>query len=86
MPKQSAEFITGTTESDVDGRMINMNSELVASSLSRTLGGGFRSALSPHWDFSPKRGDGIVPLNHILKFNTFGDLTSNPEGTKCRAE
>ena len=40
MGKQIVDILTGTTEYDIDWRMLNMNAELVASSLSLTLAVG----------------------------------------------
>ena len=82
--KGSLDFLEGVTEEVVEWRMLNMNSELVTSSLSRTIGPGIHSTLSPHWNFNAKRGDGVVPLNNILRFETFG--AHCPLGTKLRQE
>ncbi len=72
MIRQSVDILTGTTESNVDWRMLNMNAELIASSLTTTLGPGLHSALGPYWKFNVNSGDGVAPINHILKFETFG--------------
>jgi hypothetical protein len=72
MPQQLVDVLTGTSETTVDWRRINMNSELVASSLTSTLGPGY-SMIRKHWKFNAKEGDGTVPLNHILRFQTFGE-------------
>ena len=61
-----------------------MDSELVTSSLSHTIGPGVHSTLRPHWNFNAKRGDGVVPLNNILRFETFGEQC--PLRTKLRQE
>ena len=82
--KDSLDFLEGVTEEVVEWRMLNMDSELVTSSLSRTIGPGIHSTLSPHWNFNTKRGDGVVPLNNILRFETFG--VRCPLGTKLRQE
>ena len=65
------DVLTGTTEYDVDWRMLNMNAELVASSLSLTLRSGLHM-LRPYWRSNVNGGDGVAPINHILKFETFG--------------
>ena len=82
--KQSLDFLEGATDGVVEWRMLNMDSELVTSSLSRTIGPGMHSTLSPHWTFNAKRGDGIVPLNNILRLETFGEHC--PLRTKLRQE
>ena len=74
------EFLEGVTEEIVEWRMLNMDSELVTANLSRTIGPGIHNTLSPHWNFNAKRGDGVVPVNNILKFETFGEPC--PLGTK----
>ena len=65
------DILTGTTDCDVDWRMLNMNAELVASSLSLTLRSGLHM-LRPYWRSNVNDGDGVAPINHILKFETFG--------------
>ncbi len=82
--KGSLDFLEGVTDEVVEWRMLNMDSELVTANLSRTIGPGIRSTLSPHWTFNAKRGDGIVPLNNILRFETFG--VHCPLGTKLQQE
>ena len=82
--KGSQDFLEGLTEETVEWRMLNMNSELVTANLSRTIGPGIHSTLSPHWNYNAKRGDGVVPLNNILRFETFG--VHCPLGTKLRQE
>ena len=76
LTQQPLDFLEGTTEGGLEWRMLNMNSELIASSLTRTLGPGLRKVLSSHWSYSPNRGDGTVPLNHILRLQTFGESCS----------
>ena len=71
--KQPLDFLEGTTDGGVEWRMLNMDSELIASSLTRTLGPGMHKLLSPHWAYGPRRGDGTVPLNHILRLETLGE-------------
>ena len=73
MSQQPTDILTGTSETTVDWRRTNMNSELVTSSLTSTLGPGY-SVIRKHWKFHAKEGDGTVPLNHILKFQTFGEV------------
>lgn len=80
--KGSLDFLEGVTEETVEWRMLNMDSELVTANLSRTIGPGIHSTLRPHWNFNAKRGDGVVPLNNILRFETFGERC--PLGTKLR--
>ena len=82
--KGSLDFLKGVTEEVVEWRMLNMDSELITANLSRTIGPGIHSTLSPHWNFNAKRGDGVVPLNHILRFETFGGHC--PLGAKLRQE
>ena len=82
--KGSQDFLEGVTEETVEWRMLNMDSELVTANLSRTIGPGIHSTLRPHWNFNAKRGDGVVPLNNILRFETFG--VHCPLGTKLRQE
>ncbi len=82
--KGSLDFLEGVTEETVEWRMLNMDSELVTASLSRTIGPGIHSTLDPHWDYNAKRGDGVVPLNNILRLETFGEYC--PLGTKLRQE
>ena len=81
--KGSLDFLEGVTEETVEWRMLNMDSELVTANLSRTIGPGLHSTLNPHWNYNVKRGDGVVPLNNILRFETFG--VHCPLGTKLRA-
>ena len=80
--KGSLDCLEGVTEEVVEWRMLNMDSELVTANLSRTIGPGIQSTLRRHWDFNAKRGDGVVPLNNILRFETFG--VHCPLGTKLR--
>ncbi len=80
--KDSLDFLESVTDGIVEWRMLNMNSELVTASLSRTIGPGIHSTLSPHWNFNAKCGDGVAPLNNILRFETFGDHC--PLGTKLQ--
>ena len=82
--KGSLDFLEGVTEETVEWRMLNMDSELVTASLSRTIGPGLHSTLNPHWNYNARRGDGVVPLNNILRFETFG--VHCPLGTKLRQE
>ena len=82
--KGSQDFLEGTTDEIVEWRMLNMDSELITASLSRTIGPGIHSTLSPYWNSNAKRGDGVVPLNNILRFETFG--VHCPLGTKLRQE
>ncbi len=82
--KGSLDFLEGVTEETVEWRMLNMDSELITANLSRTIGPGIHSTLDPHWNYNAKRGDGVVPLNNILRFETFGDRC--PLGTKLRQE
>ena len=82
--KGSLDFLEGVTEEAVEWRMLNMDSELITANLSRTIGPGIHSTLDPHWNYNAKRGDGVVPLNNILKFETFGEPC--PLGTKLRQE
>lgn len=82
--KGSQDFLEGVTEETVEWRMLNMDSELITANLSRTIGPGIHSTLDPHWSYNAKRGDGVVPLNNILRFETFGDRC--PLGTKLRQE
>ena len=84
MEKQVVDILTGTTECDVDWRMLNMNAELVASSLTTTFRPGLHTVLRPYWKFNVNSGDGVAPINHILKFETFGHRC--PLGTKLRQE
>ena len=71
--KGSLDFLESVTDGIVEWEMLNMDSELVTSSLSHTIGPGVHSTLRPHWNFNAKRGDGVVPLNNILRFETFGE-------------
>lgn len=80
----SQEFLEGVTEETVEWRMLNMDSELVTANLSRTIGPGLHSTLDPHWNYNARRGDGVVPLNNILRFKTFG--VHCPLGTKLHQE
>ena len=82
--KGSLDFLEGVTEETVEWRMLNMDSELVTANLSRTIGPGIHSTLNPHWNYNARRGDGVVPLNNILRFETFG--VHCPLGTKLRQE
>ena len=82
--KGSQDFLEGVTEETVEWRMLNMDSELITANLSRTIGPGIHSTLDSHWNYNAKRGDGVVPLNNILRFETFGDRC--PLGTKLRQE
>ena len=82
--KGSLDCLEGVTEETVEWRMLNMDSELVTANLSRTIGPGIHSTLDPHWNYNVKRGDGVVPLNNILRFETFG--AHCPLGTKLRQE
>ena len=82
--KGSQDFLEDVTEETVEWRMLNMDSELVTANLSRTIGPGLHSTLNPHWNYNAKRGDGVVPLNNILRFETFG--IHCPLGTKLRQE
>lgn len=80
--KGSQDFLKGVTEETVEWRWLNMDSELITANLSRTIGPGIHSTLDPHWNYNAKRGDGVVPLNNILRFETFGERF--PLGTKLR--
>ena len=81
---EALDFLEGVTEEVVEWRMLNMDSELVTAHLSRTIGPGIHSTLRPYWNFNAARGDGVVPLNNILRFETFG--VHCPLGTKLRQE
>ncbi|MDE0298679.1 MAG: hotdog fold domain-containing protein [Candidatus Poribacteria bacterium] len=63
-----------------------MNSELVASKLTGAVGSGLYKIIGKHWPdcYDPRQGDGTVLLNHILKFETFGEIC--PEGTQLLKE
>ena len=63
-----------------------MNSELVASKLTGAVGSGLYKIIGKHWPgcYDPRQGDGTVLLNHILKFETFGEIC--PQGTQLRYE
>ena len=82
--KGSQDFLESITEETVEWRMLNMDSELVTANLSRTIGPGIHSTLNPHWNYNARHGDGVVPLNNILRFETFG--VRCPLGTKLRQE
>jgi len=82
--KGSQDFLEGVTEETVEWRMLNLDSELVTANLSRTIGPGLHSTLNPHWNYNARRGDGVVPLNNILRFETFG--VRCPMGTKLMQE
>jgi hypothetical protein len=84
--RQLVEVLEGTTEGAVESKMLNMNSELVASKLTGTVGSGLYKIIGQHWPgcYDPRRGDGTVLLNHILKFETFGEIC--PQGTQLRQE
>ena len=63
-----------------------MNSELVASKLTGAVGSGLYKIVGEHWPhaYNPRHGHGIVLLNHILRFETFGEVC--PVGTQLRQE
>ena len=82
--RQSIDFFEGSTDGGVDWRMLNMDAELITSSLSSTIGPGLRNVLNPHWKYGIDRGDGTVPINNILKFETFGQ--NCPLRTNLRQE
>ena len=84
--RQLVEVLEGTTEGAVESKMLNMNSELVASKLTGAVGSGLYKIIGQHWPgcYDPRRGDGTVLLNHILKFETFGEIC--PQGTQLRKE
>lgn len=84
--RQSVEVLEGTTEGAVESKMLNMNSELVASKLTGAVGSGLYKIIGQHWPgcYDPRRGDGTVLLNHILKFETFGEIC--PQGTQLRQD
>lgn len=84
--QQSVDVLEGTTDGVVESRMLNMNSELVASKLTGAVGSGLYKIIGKHWPgcYSPRQGDGTVLLNHILKFETFGEIC--PHGTRLRQE
>ena len=84
--RQSVEVLEGTTEGAVETKLLNMNSELVASKLTGAVGSGLYKIIGQHWPgcYDPRRGDGTVLLNHILKFETFGEIC--PQGTQLRQD
>jgi hypothetical protein len=84
--RQSIDFFEGITDGAVKSRMLNMNSELVTSKLTGAVGSGLYKIIGKHWPgcYDPRQGDGTVLLNHILKFNTFGEIC--PQGTQLRQE
>ena len=84
--RQSVDVLEGTTDGTVESRMLNMNSELVVSKLTGAVGSGLYRIIGKHWPgcYSPRQGDGTVLLNHILKFQTFGEVC--PQGTQLRQE
>lgn len=84
--RQSVEVLEGTTEGAVESKMLNMNSELVASKLTGAVGSSLYKIIGQHWPgcYDPRRGDGTVLLNHILKFETFGEIC--PQGTQLRQD
>ena len=84
--QRSVDVLEGTTDGTVESRMLNMNSELVASKLPGAVGSGLYKIIGKQWPgcYDPRRGDGTVLLNHILKFETFGHIC--PQGTQLRQE
>lgn len=86
LTRQSVDVLEGTTEAAVESRLLNMNSELVASKLTSAVSSGLYKIIGKHWPgcYDPGQGDGTVLLNHILKFETFGEIC--PQGTKLRQE
>lgn len=84
--RQSVDVLEGTTDGTVESGMLNMNLELVASKLTGTVGSGLYKIIGKHWPdcYDPRQGDGTVLLNHILKFETFGEIC--PQGTELRQE
>ena len=84
--RQTVDILEGTTDGAVESRMLNMNSELVASKLTGAVGSGLYKIIGKHWPgcYDPRQGNGTVLLNHILKFKTFGQFC--PQGTKLRQE
>ncbi len=84
--RRSVDVLEGTTDGTVESRMLNMNSELVASKLTGAVGSGLYKIIGKHWPgcYDPRQGDGTVLLNHILKFETFGQIC--PQGTQLRQE
>lgn len=84
--RRLVDVLDGTTDGVVESRMLNMNSELVASKLTGAVGSGLYKTIGKHWPgcYDPREGDGTVLLNHILKFETFGEIC--PQGTRLRQE
>ena len=84
--RQSVDVLEGATDGTVESRMLNMNSELVASKLTSAVGSGLYKIIGEHWPgcYDPRQGDGTVLLNHILKFETVGKVC--PQGTRLRQE
>ncbi len=70
--KISEDFLEGSADGIVEWDMLNMDCELSTPSLSGAIGPGIRTLLRPHWTYNAHCGDGIVPVNHVLKFETFG--------------
>ena len=70
--KISEDFLEGSADGIVEWNMLNMDGELSTPSLSGAIGPGIRTLLRPHWTYNAHCGDGIVPVNHVLKFETFG--------------
>ena len=84
--RQSVDVLEGATDSTVESRMLNMNSELVVSRLTGVVGSGLYKIIGKHWPdcYAPMQGDGTVLLNHILKCQSFGEVC--PQGTRLRQE
>ena len=84
--RQLVDVLEGATDGTVESRMLNMNSELVASKLTSAVGSGLYKIIGEHWPgcYDPRQGDGTVLLNHILKFETVGKVS--PQGTRLRQE
>ena len=53
--------------------MLNMAGELITHRLAETIGPGVGQILSPYWKFAASRGDGIVPIPHLMQLETFGN-------------
>ena len=66
-------WFEGVASGHVEWSMLNQQSHLVPGHLIHTIGPGNHSLLYPRWPYSPNRGDGIVPINHILRFRTYGE-------------
>ena len=58
--RQSVDVLEGTTDGSVESRMLNMNSELVASKLTGAVGSGLYKIIGKRWPgcYDPRQGDG----------------------------